>query len=344
MGIKIKQLLTLSAVGLCSMPTGASEVVWSGFLSAVAGKTLDSDTTYNAGFTGYNGGAYKNDLSFNPESTIGLQAQIPINSKLRATVQFIGRAGDDNNVKAEWAYLTYELSDEFSVNAGRLRLPLYYYSDFLDVGKAYHWIRPPAELYSGPSGLNGISLSYSKYVGDYEITGQYWFGSDNVEVESGPFNRLDLYNNQGLNLMVAKDWWKVRGVYSKTDYQLESDTTASPPAAGLTFWGLAFLADYDSVFFRSEYTGLKLDEGADYTYSWYASTGYSIGAWTPHVTYTETDEQITNGVPESTTMTFGLNWEANTNTVLKIEYLEREPEDNAIDTIKLISAGVDLVF
>lgn len=344
MGIKIKKILALSAVGLCSIPVSASEVVWSGFLSAVAGKTLDNDTTYNAGFTGYDGGRYDNDLSFNPESTVGLQAQIPINDRLRGTVQFIARAGDDNNVTAEWAYLTYELTDELSINAGRFRLPLYYYSDFLDVGKAYHWIRPPAELYNGPSGLNGFNLYYSKYLGDYELSGQYWFGTDNVEVDAAPFDRVNLTNNQGINVMLAKDWWKIRGVYNMSNTELQSDTVPSPPKTKLTFWGAAFLADFDNIFFRSEYTGLKLDEGEDFSYSWYASAGYSFGQWTPHITYTDSDEQSTSGVPESTSITLGLNWEANTNTVLKIEYLEREPENDALDTVKLIAAGVDLVF
>ena len=50
---------------------------------------------------------------------------------------------------------------------GRKRIPLYYYSDFQDIGLSYPWVSPPPELYGWEvTNYNGGSLRYNDSFGD----------------------------------------------------------------------------------------------------------------------------------------------------------------------------------
>ena len=51
---------------------------------------------------------------------------------------------------------------EWSAKAGRQRLPRFRYSDFLEVGHAYPWLRPPHAVYTATfSNDDGLSAAYS---------------------------------------------------------------------------------------------------------------------------------------------------------------------------------------
>ena len=99
--------------------TYAGEIKWSGFMSVVAGKMLEDDqTSYES---------YDDDILFSPESMIGLQGQALISDNFRGTLQVVGKGGnDDYNAQVEWAYVSYDVTNDLTVNAGRFRIPLYY--------------------------------------------------------------------------------------------------------------------------------------------------------------------------------------------------------------------------
>lgn len=56
---------------------------------------------------------------------------------LSVTGQLVAR-GDTSEVKAEWLYLSYQFNPNLRINVGRQRMPLFLYSDYMDVGYAYH--------------------------------------------------------------------------------------------------------------------------------------------------------------------------------------------------------------
>lgn len=59
---------------------------------------------------------------------------------MTATGQIVPRANNDDKAEFEWVYITYAATDNISISAGRLRLPLCKYSASLDVGYSYHWV------------------------------------------------------------------------------------------------------------------------------------------------------------------------------------------------------------
>src|SRR5688572_290231 len=123
----------------------------SGFISAVGGYAMERPTL------GYDA----DNLTFERDSLLGLQISDRLGEKISATGQLLARGSDNYNAEVTWAYLTYEFSSATQFRMGRLRTPLFFYSDFLHVGYAQHWISPPEEVYGLPfDSVNGMDLNY----------------------------------------------------------------------------------------------------------------------------------------------------------------------------------------
>ena len=139
--MKYSLLASISATALVmsSSALAQDQIEWSGFGSIAAGMTTGSDDQLFG---------YDNDLDFNPGSLFALQAKANLSDKLSVTTQIMSRGSEDFDLGVEWAYLQYQLTDSASVNVGKLRLPFYMYSDYLDVGYSYHWLRTPSERLS----------------------------------------------------------------------------------------------------------------------------------------------------------------------------------------------------
>jgi len=169
----------LPGIALCgaalSLPVAAYDVEQisiNGFGSIVAGQTLDSDETLYGN---------DNDLSFQNESRFALQVAAPIGEKFSATAQIMARGEDDFDPDFEWAYLSYQATDSLIIMAGRQRFNLYKYSDYVDVGYAYHWIRPPQGVYSLPfSSGNGLGFLYNTALGDVDFNFTYKFIGEEI--------------------------------------------------------------------------------------------------------------------------------------------------------------------
>ena len=154
--------LAIALCAVCASASSFAEVHINGFASIVGGKTLDDDTTRYG---------YDNDISFKNESVFALQLSADLQDKLSATAQIVARGNNSFDAEFEWAYLTYEFTDELQLSAGKMRVPFYRYSDFLDVGYAYRWVRPPQSVYSIPfSTYEGLSLLHTSQIGDWDST------------------------------------------------------------------------------------------------------------------------------------------------------------------------------
>lgn len=349
------RLLTPALGLLTSANLFATDFHFSGFATAAGGKTLDSETVYVVDPTTQ--GAYNNDFRFEPESMMGLQVQALISNELRATLQLVAKGGDDFSAKADWAFITYDITPKLSVNAGRYRLPTFYYSESLDVGYSYYWIRPPVEVYRiFTATLDGVNLYYSSFFGSMEIITQAWFGSNETDfVSPHPITgdvaiNADTTRNLGLNTTLGWDWLKLRLVYNVGDITV---TATPPPASGapiqvvdsnITFLGAALMSDLGAFKWRSEYTQSD-NEGDDSSRSWYASAAYSLGALTPHFTHAVEKAREPPFDFNRTTNTLGVAWYFTRSAVIKFEYAKSK-RDTAIESsdLELVSTAVDIVF
>ncbi len=278
-----------------------AEIRFDGFASIYAGLTSDKDETYLG---------YDDDLSFKPDSKFALQATAELGDGLGAVGQIMSRGSDEFDVELEWAYVSYDLTDSWRVIMGRQRIPLFSYSDFLDIGYAYHWVRPPDNIYGVPfTAFDGLLNNINWYIGELENNLQFYLGRNTDDLvprgstESSPANVKLL----GASYKISQDWWEVRLNALHLDATLEvaqigmlADTVSQ---AGFTsvaddvlvnedtiiFTGVGFSLNFDSVFVIGEYTDVSNDSPSwinDQT-NFYFSGGVPLNSVTLHLTYGE---------------------------------------------------------
>lgn len=120
----MKTQLTIAVLATLSLPLHA-EINISGFASVNGGKVIsgtgvpqyDVEPTFLADYPIVS--AYTQDFSMKPESLFGLQFTGNLSEGLFATAQIVARGANDYDAKFEWAYISYELNDSLTIQAGK---------------------------------------------------------------------------------------------------------------------------------------------------------------------------------------------------------------------------------
>ena len=273
----------------------------------------------------FSSGEFDDQFSFKEDSVFGLQANTEISEEIDFTAQFAARSGEDDfNTKMEWAYATYHFSPNNKLRAGRLRSPFYKYSDFLDVGYAYHWISPPTEVYNRIpfSSFDGFDYLLTQSWGNVDFTHQFLIGRQSRQADLfGSTADIDVADWYGFNTTMTYDWLELRVTYQAAEITLTLDTLTSLAAgwqgAGapfdtigndllveeetITFSGVGATFDLFPLLIVSEYTKLDVDRTGLFGYdSWYVSFAYTLNDYTFHITHSELEsdpEAFTTGVP-----------------------------------------------
>lgn len=286
------------------------EITINGFGSVIASQTLDSDEMLYGN---------DSDLSFQEESRFALQVTAPVGRNFSATAQIITRGSEDFDPDFEWAYLSYAATDNLTVMAGRQRFNIYKYSSYVDVGYAYHWIRPPQGVYSLPfNSGNGLGFLYSRALDDVEISITYKYLGENISdyvpsgltgVEPAPF---EIKMSHLLNLGYSwADWdYGVNyGLVPELSYEPQEFDTLDTVLTGffgldetaaqavmegvrvedvaVTFWGGYAGYDPGPWFVLAEYTYYEFDQANAFSdqESSYISAGIRVRNFTVHATY-----------------------------------------------------------
>ncbi|PQJ55155.1 porin [Psychrosphaera saromensis] len=315
------------ALGATSASAIAADTRINGFASVVAGVTTDED----ASMFGYN-----DNISFKPESLFALQISSDLGDGLSATAQIMSRGSNDYAAEFEWAYLSYDINDSTQINAGKLRIPFYRYSDFLDVGYAYAWARPPQAVYSLVfSTFDGLSLVNNHTIGDWDSTIQGFYGSYDGSVDLvSDEDPATLNNMMGINWTVTYDWFTARAIYAQAETSISFENNEDPErllnngialvgsiypqvASDLnvdedigSFIGLGFAVDYNNLLVEAEFTTVDVEDSiVAKQEQYYVSVGYrfddfTVYAITEHGEDTnEGDYDYSSDLPESLAIT-----------------------------------------
>ncbi|MTJ02442.1 hypothetical protein [Idiomarina piscisalsi] len=312
--MKYSLLASISATALVmsSSALAQDQIEWSGFGSIAAGMTTGSDDQLFG---------YDNDLDFNPGSLFALQAKANLSDKLSVTTQIMSRGSEDFDLGVEWAYLQYQLTDSASVNVGKLRLPFYMYSDYLDVGYSYHWLRTPQSVYRVPfDNYTGVSFQHNAFVGDFTFNTQIVAGNmqDDISVIGGETAEAELNNLIGFNTSAIYSNLTMRVAYYQTNDaniqlrgidgdvdalltlleqvgadQIIAELDASEDKG--TFAGVGVMYDNFDWFVGAEYTELELENSyVPKQRSAYITAGKRFDSWALHATYGKTDDKVMN--------------------------------------------------
>lgn len=210
----------------------ATDFKINGFSTVQMGVT-DTDQTYVAS---------DKDLGFSEGTLLGLQMRFAPNNEVPISfvTQLLARASEDWNMRADWAFVNWKVNDEFNINVGRIKLPVFLISEAYDVGITYPWIRPPEELYGfanvPATALSGFSIDYRKYFDDNWVRAQFYGGRDNFTIPALG-TRFTAETNQmlGLALSAGTENFEARLSYTdvKLSMNLRDDLLALPAAQEL---------------------------------------------------------------------------------------------------------------
>lgn len=311
--------LALGMALTVSTPLAQADVRFSGFGQAIAGRIDDPSVRIASR-------QYEDRWTMDQDSLLGVQIDADVSDRINVVGQVMVQAANDWEPELTWAYAHVRLTDSLSTKIGRQRLPLYRYSDYLDVGNAYPWVRPTSAMYNQPwTNADGISLALDNYIGEnWYSQAQVLYGSFDGDVRGDDQDhhaKLDKIVG-GVWEMEYKEWLSLRAAYFQADVSLDL-TQLDPLLEPLRAYGLEHTADMidfqkDKGSFKSlgariernnwllvgEYAQVHVEDtlldNADRR-DWYLSAGRQIGKVMPHVTYgkrvTEVNQPLVNSVP-----------------------------------------------
>lgn len=290
----MKKLLIIAAL-TASTFTAQAEVRINGFANLTGGITSSDDSLYG----------FDDRVSFSEQSLFAVQISGDINDKMTATGQIVSRGNNDFDASFDWAYITYAATENTSVSAGRIRMPLFQYSASLDVAYSYHWLVAPSSVYDVPfNNIDGVRVDHSGYAGDWEYAFQMTLGQVNSDFTLGgqPGN-LNIDNVALFSGELVYESWKFRSVYGvgKTTFdvaainaalaqlgQISADLSSTLAAVddSSTFVGASIAYDNFNWFVSAEYTVIEIEESFyPKDASYYVTAGFRSGKWTPFITY-----------------------------------------------------------
>ncbi len=309
-------------------------------------------------------GNITNNVGFSNDSRFGIQISAKVNPKVDVTGQLLARGREDNyNLSADWAFVTYHVSDPLAVRGGKVKLTTFLISDYIEVGYAYPWIRPPQEVYSSNpiSTINGVDMLLRLNLGDFTFLFQPYYGTSQgaqalvpqevvpgvPTLSGGPppavasrsfgdvvYADFTADRMTGLNLSLGTDVFTVRAGYLQT--------LVSAPAFGVredeaTFISAGGTLDWHNVVLYGEYFQREINGRAALAFpsqkGFYTTAGYRIGQFLPNVTYAKLDKNEKTGDQGTpllqTSVTLGLRYELGAGAALKLEAQQIKPETNA---------------
>jgi len=326
----------------------------SGFASIAGGLVTNGDR-YLSDYP--NAGIYDDDLSFAPDTTIGLQLKTSLNEDSDFVLQLVNRGASDFHTDIDWAYLNYKFDHELSLQAGRKRLPLYFYSDFFDLGLAYHWIRPPADNYTWQiTSFNGISLQYESELDNWDMLLNVYIGREDDKDN-------ELLTFLASNNPVDETWKNILGFVAEfSDAQFELRFTIMSSQLDRFVNNVQIAEDVDQLFYGfsvnytyrqltvlSELNHYERDDDNISVNTHMLSLAYNIESYTPHITYSKLrqDRSVGSGDELHSTYSIGVRKSLNKSTAIKLQFDKTSDKANTTTIVgdgELLSFGIDFVF
>lgn len=299
-------------MGLASSVAQAqTEWNFSGFASLGAGRINSGSLTFFD---------YNDKWSFDSDSIVGLQAIALASDQFSATGQIIAKGftfdgKPSYQPKLNWLFASYEATPSLRIRAGRLRTPLFLYSESLETGLSYPWVRPPVEMYAHflePfASVDGIDTTWNGALHGHDTEFTFLAGSTHNKYRS---RNIDIPKAFAFTAQTQLSSLKLRYCYNWNRLTIENPDFESLAEiyhniATLThediFNRIANRARLDNQVFQYHAIGLQWERDAffwvlekfqtvgprrQYSFEnkgWYTSFGQQLGNFLPYVTVGE---------------------------------------------------------
>lgn len=272
----------------------------------------------------------------------GLQFYSTVNSKMDAYLQLLvdGEEGSDFDVDLDLAHINLRFDDRNEFTIGKVRIPVWLVSDYMQVGSLYPWIRLPDEIYKiAPLDSLGahhtfIGGMYSRTLmqsDDYKITSEiYTGGSEKESPARGGGGRTEISAKlHGVTLQFEFNDFYAKAsylnVHSKGErYDIFSDGNLPERKFRTEYVNLGLKYDNGSILSLTEYS---LIDGQTFDISHIKSYYTLIGKYLfdqdylVHLTAGHVDESSNSNFDISqSSLSLGLNYFYDLSTVFKAEW------------------------
>lgn len=281
---------------------------------------LTAGVSYNTEEVPLNFSNTRDELDYTTPSRVGLQFEFNLSDKTSATVQLVSKGIDAWDTQVSWAYLTHEINENLQARVGRIRTPLFMYSNIIDVGYAYPWTQPPSEIYGIGSLINnfeGIDLSWiystgpvahmlTGYVGGAKLAGS-GEGLQGLPFDINDFYGVSLSSSwEGFSTWVSATSITFDVVEAGDSAMLDS-LNLGFAALGTTYnlnivenpllyWSVGASYNTGNLRIDAEYIGYDWDEKGllGVMEASYISLAYRINKVTPYIVYSQNETTNTD--------------------------------------------------
>jgi len=361
-----RALLPIAMTAILGFSSQASAIEMDGFLTAGFAIHDQEDSTYLDTIT--------DDIRFDNDSKFGLQVTADVADNMQVVSQILAAGSDENfDLDVEWAYLDWVINDTYSLRGGKVKEPVFLISDYIEVGYAYPWIRPPQEVYrNNPvNTINGFEALVQLEVGGMGLTIQPYLGSNSEAVPNQPGLIFDAENFFGASIQLASRNFTLQVSFLDTDVAVSGATglvdTSTNPGSPIPFSskGTATLTsvgvstDVSNFVAYAEYVTRDIENttlaGASAPMdalfpdqdAWYVTVGYRMGKILPHLTIASSEAEPLIGATQAPntpspgvsqdSITLGVRYEINDSAALKFEVQSIEP-DLEVNSVGLFNA------
>ena len=272
------------------------------------------------------------DLNYKSDSLVGVQLDFTVNERATTSVQLLSRADEDWDPEVEWAYLNYHLTDQTSLRVGKQRLPLFYYSEYMDARYALPWVRPNQEVYQviPTANYDGGEILFEAMVGDYQMVSQFFVGESDFDglIDNGTSK---LSNMLGATITLEEENFSYRVSALNADLELTHRGDDLVPASELSskarFYGAGIHYDNGDWLVVTELVHTELDSIIDSITSGYLTLGYHADQFMPYITLSRLNADAKSLDPlqnqlmsmERSNLSAGLRWSLSENVSIKGE-------------------------
>lgn len=243
---------------------------------------------------GYKG--YTTDGSYNQDSLFGLQGTFQPTENFEATLQVVAKGEFDWDPQVTWAYLGYTFENDVKVRIGKLGLPLFMLSEYIDVGYAMPWATSPEEVYGRVpiTSFTGIDASYEIELDDSYINLQGFTGNENMSGASVAGGSGKVEDIVGAVMSWSDDYWTVRGSYTVAtvkDVKFPVFMTPTGPVSALpnidkekgSYASFGVRYEDETWLVMAEATQTRVDGYFSDSDSGYVTVGYHVNQVMPYV-------------------------------------------------------------
>ena len=249
-------------------------------------------------------------------------------------------------------YLAWQANDNLTLRGGRLGTPIYMYSETLNVGFSYPWLRLPEEVYSlvQLTSHDGGDVLYNRSTDigtlSFQVAGGQAIGREQYALDD--MHDIDYRDVFASNLALSTDnFGTFRIGYAEADLKITVDDVVNTYFAGIRNYALvqydgnkgkfsSIGHQYDNGTWLSAAEAVKLSiennskTGASEaeTTAFYIMGGRRFDDYLAHITYGQLDEPSGRQV----SMTYGLNYSITPTVTLKGEFkrVDTSQGDDAI--------------